>query len=431
MYNYDAANRLKEVGVGGSNTYGYDGDGMRVRQSSGGMAMFYVRSSVLKNVAMEVTATGGAVRAYVQAGNKTVAMSSRDGQFYWLHTNHLNSSRSMTDINGTLVYKGQFDPYGKALLEWSATSDTGLNTRKFTGYERDATGLDYANARTYASERGRFIQPDPIGIGGVRLEQPQSMNRYAYVQNDPINFVDKSGLLLESPDGISGSGSDCQSIFVAVDWSSSDGPTGTGVLSYGFTYRSCVTSSGGSSVGGTDFEPDFKQKLIDALRSLSEGCKEFFGGSDTINMRIEELQSGRFKDLKVIDMRVQGGSRITNDPLNRTYQQYWDQQGWGPVFARAVAINDSPIDYQTILLGSLFFRGAALWGLNQIIGANDISHLQDLILVHEYMHILNNMNEGDLYRKWTSGNHGADINDRIGLGPGSVQWMANGCKRKN
>jgi len=37
------------------------------------------------------------------------------------------------------------DPYGKALLEWLATNDTGLNTRKFTGYERDATGLDYAN----------------------------------------------------------------------------------------------------------------------------------------------------------------------------------------------------------------------------------------------------------------------------------------------
>ena len=39
-YNYDAANRLNEVGVGGSNTYGYDGDGMRVRQTSGGTAMF-------------------------------------------------------------------------------------------------------------------------------------------------------------------------------------------------------------------------------------------------------------------------------------------------------------------------------------------------------------------------------------------------------
>jgi len=40
VYNYDAANRLKEVGV--SNTYGYDGDGMRVRQSSGGAKMFNV-----------------------------------------------------------------------------------------------------------------------------------------------------------------------------------------------------------------------------------------------------------------------------------------------------------------------------------------------------------------------------------------------------
>ncbi|MFN8005042.1 MAG: hypothetical protein U0X75_28970 [Acidobacteriota bacterium] len=44
----------------------------------------------------------------------------------------------MTDHERHLVYKGQFDPYGQALSEWSATGNTNLNTKKFTGYERDA-----------------------------------------------------------------------------------------------------------------------------------------------------------------------------------------------------------------------------------------------------------------------------------------------------
>jgi RHS repeat-associated protein len=192
-YSYDGAGRLKEVGTGGQNVYRYDGDGMRVKKVESGSAVYYVRSSALKNVAMEVKSTG-VYRAYVYSGGKLVAQQSTDGQFYWLHTNHLGSSRAMTDVNGTLVYKGQFDPYGQALMEWSSSGNTNLNTKKF-GYERDAaTGLDYANARMYTSLRGRFMQPDPSGLGASELNRPQSLNTYVYTRNDPVNFVDPSGL---------------------------------------------------------------------------------------------------------------------------------------------------------------------------------------------------------------------------------------------
>ncbi|MBL8170172.1 MAG: RHS repeat-associated core domain-containing protein [Acidobacteria bacterium] len=100
----------------------------------------------------------------------------------------------MTDVNGALVYKGQFDPYGQALSEWSATGNTSLNTKKFTGYERDAaTGLDYANARIYNSHRGRFTRPDPKGLGSARRELPETLNRYAYANNAPVNHMDPTG----------------------------------------------------------------------------------------------------------------------------------------------------------------------------------------------------------------------------------------------
>jgi hypothetical protein len=47
--------------------------------------------------------------------------------------------------------------------------------------------------RRYTSGRGRFDQPDPWD-GSYELSDPQSMNRYSYVQNDPVNFVDPTGL---------------------------------------------------------------------------------------------------------------------------------------------------------------------------------------------------------------------------------------------
>ena len=202
-YSYDGANRLKTAS-GGASSYGYDGDGKRVKKTEGGATVFYVYSSKLDQAVMEVTASN-VRRAYVYNDKKRmVAMLATDGQFYWLHTNHLNTSRAMTDANGILVYKGQFAPYGAALAEWSGLSNTNLNVRKFTGYERDETGLDHAQARTYASVWGRFMQTDPMGIGDCQklpsplgaaiISKPQSLNRYNYVENDPINFTDPSGL---------------------------------------------------------------------------------------------------------------------------------------------------------------------------------------------------------------------------------------------
>ncbi|MFN0110981.1 MAG: RHS repeat domain-containing protein, partial [Blastocatellia bacterium] len=190
-YSYDGANRLKTAS-GGTSSYGYDGDGKRVKKTESGTTVYYVGSTVLGQTAMEVT-SASVQRAYVYNGNKVVAMQATDGQFYWLHTNHLGNSRAMTNSNGNLTYKGQFDPYGAALTEWSSSGNINLNSKKFTGYERDNSGLDYANARMYNSGRGRFMTPDPIGLKGANLEKPETFNRYSYGENDPINAIDPTG----------------------------------------------------------------------------------------------------------------------------------------------------------------------------------------------------------------------------------------------
>jgi RHS repeat-associated protein len=180
------------VGGSGTSTYGYDGDGGRVRQTAnGGTPLFYVRSSVLGQVVMEVNSTQGVYRSYVYANGRVVAERSQDGNFYWLHSSHLGSARWLTDAFGNAVYRGEFDPYGQAVYEWGSTT---LNSLKFTGYERDgATRLDYANARMYNSGRGRFMQADPMGLKASDLSRPTTLNQYSYVYNDPVNFIDPDG----------------------------------------------------------------------------------------------------------------------------------------------------------------------------------------------------------------------------------------------
>jgi len=84
-----------------------------------------------------------------------------------------------------------YEPFGVA-LEPQSEDETNLKY-KYTGQERDAsTGYDYMHARYYGASLGRFMKPDPE-MKSTRPEEPQSWNRYSYVENNPIAFVDPTG----------------------------------------------------------------------------------------------------------------------------------------------------------------------------------------------------------------------------------------------
>jgi hypothetical protein len=80
--------------------------------------------------------------------------------------------------------------------------------------------------RRYNRWWGRFDQPDPSD-GSYELTDPQSLNRYSYVQNDPVNFVDPSGLLMENedhpsrPDSLDGNGFWSPGIHMTTIWKTS------------------------------------------------------------------------------------------------------------------------------------------------------------------------------------------------------------------
>lgn len=109
----------------------------------------------------------------------------------------------IVDKSGSLasVKRHDYLPFGEELLAGTggrAQGYVGDSVRqKFTGYERDAeTGLNFAQARYQSSIQGRFISVDPLG-GGIK--NPQSLNRYVYVLNNPLRLVDPSGLKEKDP----------------------------------------------------------------------------------------------------------------------------------------------------------------------------------------------------------------------------------------
>lgn len=72
---------------------------------------------------------------------------------------------------------------------------------RFTGKERDAeTGLDYFGARYYGSSMGRFMSPDPITLTSAHQADPQQINLYSYVRNNPLIPTDPSGMNINTDD---------------------------------------------------------------------------------------------------------------------------------------------------------------------------------------------------------------------------------------
>jgi len=72
---------------------------------------------------------------------------------------------------------------------------------QFTGKERDAeTGLDYFGARYYGSNMGRFMTPDPLMFQKQKLLDPQQWNMYQYARDNPLRFIDPTGMKVQVED---------------------------------------------------------------------------------------------------------------------------------------------------------------------------------------------------------------------------------------
>jgi RHS repeat-associated protein len=139
-------------------------------------------------VADAVGQTLGAAVIPLPGGAQAVYLST--GLAYYRHSDWLGSARLTSTSTQAVFASGALAPYGE-VYDWTGTSAY----ESFTGEQQDtASGVYDFPARRLSASMGRWLSPDPLGVGAVNPANPQSWNRYAYVLNNPVALTDPTGL---------------------------------------------------------------------------------------------------------------------------------------------------------------------------------------------------------------------------------------------
>lgn len=192
---YDEENRLKYLyndpnSVNAIASFAYDGDGNRVRATMGGIITLYAGGHVEYRIEAGIPNTETLV-SYYMGGSQRIAMREQivggSDALYFLLGDHLGSTSATLDEDGVKVADLRYAAWGTQ--RWSS-GDTPTR-RRYTGQIQDVeTGLYFYNARYYDPVLARFIQadtfvPDP--------NNPQTLNRFSYTNNNPVNYTDPTG----------------------------------------------------------------------------------------------------------------------------------------------------------------------------------------------------------------------------------------------
>jgi RHS repeat-associated protein len=133
---------------------------------------------------------------YVYRDDAVTASISPSNAVYF-SLDHVGTPRLLTDDSGYVAAFQTFLPFGQELGQRLIADGA---VKKFTGHERDAdpavagNPLDYMHARFYTGLTGRFLSTDPAPGNPLA---PQSWNAYAYVENQPLLFVDPDGMMMK------------------------------------------------------------------------------------------------------------------------------------------------------------------------------------------------------------------------------------------
>ncbi len=113
-----------------------------------------------------------------------IFVTESQAAMYYFHTDHLGTPQVVTDKDQTVVWQGEYSPFG----EVTETTRAVEQNLRFPGQYFDAeTKLHYNYFRDYDPESGRYVQSDPIGLIG-------GLNTYSYVGNNSLIYADPYGL---------------------------------------------------------------------------------------------------------------------------------------------------------------------------------------------------------------------------------------------
>lgn len=203
-YAYDANGRQKSATNGTwTQTQVYDCAGQRVQTTVGSTTRTMVYDVFGQNVAEYLGSTLEREHIY-RAGGLLAIYEAGASALRYVLTDAQGSTRAVLNANGTVMARHDYLPFGEEIAVGIGLRSSGQgfgvtdpNRQKYGLTERDdTTGLDHTWWRKYENKAGRWTSPDPLrGTIGA----PQSFNAYTYAANDPVNFVDPSGLDPQDP----------------------------------------------------------------------------------------------------------------------------------------------------------------------------------------------------------------------------------------
>ncbi len=194
-YNYKGLREVKEKYVNSLLTYkkcyNYDIDGRLISEKT----LFYLEDGTLDN-------TDVILYKYDVSG-RYFSMTYNGASYYYIY-NMLGDLLALTDVNGNIVAKYAYDPFGMITVldandnkNTSTTFIGNINPIRYKGYYYDVeTGMFWLSSRYYSPELCRFISPDDVEY--LDPESVNGLNLYCYCLNNPISYVDPSGHWIET-----------------------------------------------------------------------------------------------------------------------------------------------------------------------------------------------------------------------------------------
>jgi RHS repeat-associated protein len=189
-FSWDLPGRLASASDGTS--YRYDALGRRALKADSTQTTVYHYDGSNRLLA-ETLPADGKLREYIYLGNLLIAV---DGciaaqppgcsERQWYHTDVLGSALARTDTAGNVVARFEYQAWGERHAQSGIEGDRQYNGRVYD----PGTGFHDYGARMYWPQIGRFISPD---TNPAHIKDPQSLNRYAYVFNNPYKYVDPTG----------------------------------------------------------------------------------------------------------------------------------------------------------------------------------------------------------------------------------------------
>ena len=139
-------------------------------------------------------------KRYTGSVVQTIDAQTGSVEIQYLHRDHLGSVDAISDATGRLETAMSFDAWGqrRGATNWSSDLDLSqaqaladITTEGFTGHQQiDTAGIIHMKGRIYDPILGRFLQADPIVQEPFN---PQNLDRYTYVLNNPLSFTDPTG----------------------------------------------------------------------------------------------------------------------------------------------------------------------------------------------------------------------------------------------